>query len=373
MKVLLVTYNYPPNTGGMETHVYELARVLSTTHDVRVLWFNHDYSDTVESPKGVETIRCPLVAENSFRESMLVTALRQAWRLNQVVQTFDPDIIHGHSMGLCYGLGLARLMGNDCPVVITNHSSRFLRRHHSDTVLNSMKQRFEGLIPDAVITPSTELKETTKTITDAPVTMIPNGVDPSEFSPQAKKPSEVPNIALTSKFVVLAVRRFVPKNGMKFLVQSIPKTDDDVAFLFIGDGEQREDLMKWVAEQDLEQRADFLGQIPHEYIPGYYRIADISVLPSLKEAISLSGIESMACGTPVIGTNVGGIPELITDEEDGLLIEPRNPDEIANTSLKNNPELLEIMAKNARKKAVKEFSWRAVAEKTLTVYNRTLV
>lgn len=374
MNILLLTYNYPPNTGGMETHVNELARELNKNHSVRILWFNSKYSDQVEQPEGVEVFRRPLVAENSLRDSMMVTAFKQAREINRHTKKFESDVIHGHSMGLCYGLRLTRLLGADTPIVITNHSSRFLRRHYSDSSVHDIKQRFEGSVPDAIITPSTELQETTKRITNAPVTMIPNGVDPSVFSPQTEFPAELANINLEDKFVVVAVRRFAPKNGMKYLIRSIPMTDEDVHFLFVGEGERRKDLMEWVTDQGLEDRTEFFGQVPHESVPNYYNVADISVLPSLKEAISISGIESMACGTPVIGTKVGGIPELITNGEDGLLVEPRNETDIAEgiMSLKNDPDLLENFAESARKTATERFSWTAVANRTLVVYDQVI-
>lgn len=371
MKVLLTTYNYPPQVGGIEQHVSELATHLNAKHDVRVLWFND--SEDIDSNYPLDVVKAPVTVENSPFDSMFVTAAKQALEIRNQIDKFNPDIIHAHSFGLCYSLGLVKLEQN-VPIVVTNHSSRFLRRFYSDSKVNTLKQKFEGMIPDAVITPSAELRQTTQEITSAPVEEIPNGVDVNKFVPNEKEELEIEGYKTEGKFIVLSTRRFVPKNGMKYLVRSVKHANDDVLFLMLGDGPEQSHLKSWLQEQDLQNQAAILGEVPNEDIAKYYKLSDISVLPSLKEAISISGLESMACGTPVIGTNVGGIPELIDHGTNGLLVEPKDPEAIGNAvnHLSNSPDLLTNMGEKAREKIVADYSWKAITQKTENLYERVL-
>ena len=117
-------------------------------------------------------------------------------------------------------------------------------------------------------------------------------------------------------------------------------------------------------------RCLLLGQIPNNQMPDYYRAADISVLPSLMEATSLTCLESMASAVPVVATQVGGVPELISSGVDGLLVPPADPTALAEAirRLAREPELRRTLAERARERVCASFSWNAVAKQTLRVY-----
>jgi len=105
-------------------------------------------------------------------------------------------------------------------------------------------------------------------------------------------------------------------------------------------------------------------------LPKLYSLAEFSLLPSIYEAVSLSGLESLACGTPVIGTNVGGIPEFIKNGKTGFLVEPKSSQAIADAAnrMLDTPELLSQMRRDCREFVVSDFSWRSVAKKTIAYY-----
>lgn len=106
----------------------------------------------------------------------------------------------------------------------------------------------------------------------------------------------------------------------------------------------------------------------------YDQIADIVVLPSLLEATSLSGLEAMSCGKPLVGSDVGGIPEIIEDGKTGILVHKENPKEIAEAinELLSDEDLAENFGKQARRKAAEEYSWKIVAQKTETIYKKII-
>jgi len=110
-------------------------------------------------------------------------------------------------------------------------------------------------------------------------------------------------------------------------------------------------------------------------MPGFYGISDIVVLPSLKEATSISGLEAMATGKPLVGTKVGGIPMLIDNEQTGILVSPKDPHALSEAIidlLKNN-EKRKTMGINARKKVINEFDWKkTIAPRTIEIYKKII-
>jgi glycosyltransferase involved in cell wall biosynthesis len=109
-------------------------------------------------------------------------------------------------------------------------------------------------------------------------------------------------------------------------------------------------------------------------MPAVNAMADLVVIPSLMEAVSLSALEAMASGKPVIATEVGGLPEIIKDEVTGLLVPPRDPTALADAivRLHSDYSLRNSLASQGRALAVERYSWDFIAKKTLTFYRGLL-
>ena len=192
------------------------------------------------------------------------------------------------------------------------------------------------LLCDWITAPSRELLNKTIEIGYPAnrTTYIPNGVDINRF--KGKIDEGYRSLSLNGKSinfprdacVVLCARRFVYKNGIHIYLDALESITPDVlsqcVFIFAGN--------KFVPEDDYEceiskridvlsRKAGFhmLGPVTNELMPEVYKVADISVLPSLIEATSITGLESMATGLPIVGTNAGGIPEIVEDGYNGLI------------------------------------------------------
>lgn len=124
----------------------------------------------------------------------------------------------------------------------------------------------------------------------------------------------------------------------------------------------------------LGSKIRFLGSIPHKELVEWYRSSNVVVNPSLSESFGISIVEGMACSIPVVGTKVGGMLETVVDGETGLLVEPERPDLLAEAviSLLENPEAAYAMGVKGRSRAVERFSWRARADRLLSVYQMVL-
>jgi Glycosyltransferase len=109
-------------------------------------------------------------------------------------------------------------------------------------------------------------------------------------------------------------------------------------------------------------------------MPKYYSLSSLVVLPSLKEATSISGLEAMATGKPLIGFEIGGIPQIIDDRETGILVTPEREDLLASAMnfLLNNQSKMSLMSEKAYQKVQKEFDWHIVTEKTRDIYENVL-
>jgi glycosyltransferase involved in cell wall biosynthesis len=272
---------------------------------------------------------------------------------------------------------MARSLRRSCATVFTNHTSQFLEALSHWPKRTEWSWVLRGF--DLVLAPSQELVERSIELGAKDVRFISNGVDSRKFTPAtaarkaaARQDLNIPQDAL----VILAARRIEKKNGLRYLAQAFVQMRDHVPnalLVFCGPGSDGEEVsaMKAIfAGAGGETRVDFRGVVLNHLMPAYYQAADISVLPSLKEATSVSGLESMASGLPLIGTNVGGIPQIIDDGETGLLVSPADPGALndALTELCRDQALRERLGHAARDAVVAQFDWDAISLQTEEAY-----
>ena len=169
-------------------------------------------------------------------------------------------------------------------------------------------------------------------IAENKVIHIPNIVDTSNFYPTpkdlaAKKLNKNPN-----KRYVLFVGRLTYEKGVQHLTNIMPELLRDfinTELIVIGDGTYKTELEKLAERRNIENYVSFIGFVPNDKLKWYYNLADIHVLPSYSESFGAVLIEALACNTPSIGTNVGGIPEVLTNGV-GILVSPKNEKELLN-------------------------------------------
>jgi len=148
-------------------------------------------------------------------------------------------------------------------------------------------------------------------------------------------------------------------NFVKAILEII-KERDDLEFLIGGDGQLRGEIKKYLDENDLTDRVKLTGWIPHDELPDYLNELKLVVLPSYTEGLPNIMIEAMACGTPVLATPVGGIPDVIKDSETGFIMENNSLGCIAENVMRvlEYPDLEKII-KNARELVEREFTYAA--------------
>jgi len=167
--------------------------------------------------------------------------------------------------------------------------------------------------------------------------------------------------------VVSYVGRLHEEKGVLNLARAIPKVlakRDDVTFIIIGEGQLEGELRSYVAAHALSKNVTLEGWIPHEELRDYLMRSKLLVLPSYTEGLPHAMLEAMACGTPVLATPVGAVPQVIRDKETGFLVRDNSPDRLAEAILETLAYVsLGRVARNARALVESEFRYENVRKK----------
>lgn len=365
MNILMLSNEFPPTLGGVQTHVYELSRALvSQGHTVTVMTRHHHHEWPVqEALEGISIIRLGLSNSHWLYNWQLRRAIKTLHQKQQI------DVIHVHGMR-----PLDATRNLNIPVIFTNHTSGFLRRiQQGDKVLRKMRIQLAHCA--MILAPSEELVDATvSTGYRGPCRFIANGVDSTRFSPGQSPLRQALGIPDKAIVAVLA-RRLVAKNGVLYLAEALKQIHHpDFHLIVAGDGADRPSFEALIHEAPCAARVHLLGGVDNARMPDIFRAANIAILPSLMEATSIAGLEAMASGLALVGTRVGGIPVIVEENRTGLLVPAKDPAALADAinQLLLAPERVDEMGKNAILKVQKEFSWQRIAEKTVAAYQQAL-
>ncbi|PIR88904.1 MAG: hypothetical protein COU07_03335 [Candidatus Harrisonbacteria bacterium CG10_big_fil_rev_8_21_14_0_10_40_38] len=208
---------------------------------------------------------------------------------------------------------------------------------------------------------------------NCPIEVIPNGVDILQIDESvsiAKKEKKK-----KTKKIIITTSRLVRKNGVDILIKAAAKLKAEKAPDFevwiLGSGPLEQELKILAGRLDVSEEVKFFGEIKNKDVFMYLAKADIFVRPSRSEGLGNSFLEAMAAKVPVIGTKVGGIPDIITHKETGLLAEPENDEDIKNQikELLINQKLVKTLQKNGRAQAEK-FDWENIASKMKLIFEK---
>jgi len=200
------------------------------------------------------------------------------------------------------------------------------------------------------------------------IVFIPNGVDIESFTP-SNQPVSGRN--------VLWIGRMTQEKGLKYLIEAmveIVKKMPDVRLILVGSGPLEKDMRDLTVRLGLGNHISFEGEQPHREVPNYLRRTRLLVFPSLSEGLPLAMLEALACGIPVVGSRVGGIAEVVTDGEIGILVQPGEPKELSEAVIKlcSQEKLLLKLRKNAINLIGEKYNLNIVARKTLEIYVEAL-
>ena len=206
------------------------------------------------------------------------------------------------------------------------------------------------------------------------VSVIPNGIDPDDLQPQ--DPAELARLraefAAPDEKLVLLIGRLVYEKGFQLALEAMPRLIEEVPgtrFLVAGSGTHEAELHRQAEELGLMEHGTFLGWIGDDVLHSLYRIADLTVVPSIYEPFGLVALEAMASGCPCIVADTGGLREVVPHEEAGLRFRARDPEALAEVAIRvlSDDELGRRLVAEAYEH-LRRFDWADVAEQTAAVY-----
>ena len=211
------------------------------------------------------------------------------------------------------------------------------------------------------------------------VVVIPNGINIEDYKiPYSKEECRRKLGLPLDKNIVLFVGNLILYKGPNVLIRAIPKIVKKVPntlFIFVGKGKMRNELEKLANKLGIRNHVRFTGFVEECLKPFYYKSADIFCLPSVMstESFGIVNLEAMACGIPIVASRIGGVPDVIKDGENGLLVPPKYVNSLASSIiyLLENEGVRRKMGKNA-KEIVKNFTWNKVAKMVRKLYKFVL-
>ena len=370
MKILIAIPYFPPALGGMEKHVYTIAKGLKQKYgwEIVVVTSNHEENKYKEEIlEGMKIYRL----KRWFKISN--TPINPLWyfQIKRIIKKEKPDIVNGRAP-VPFMVDMAALASGDIPFILGYH-------------FPSMKKGNLILDMPILIYEKTLLKKTIgiskliicssefvnynffKGYSDKTIT-ITQGINEDKFKPNKK---------VKEKYDVLFVGNFAtPLKGLDYLLESISIIKTKIANIqlaVVGDG-NLDRYKKIVNDLGINNNVLFLGELSEKDLVKIYQESKTFVLPSLNENFPSVLLEAMACKKPVIGTNVGGIPYIINNNKNGLLVPPKNPQAltIAIIKLLKNPKLTKKLAEQGYKSVNKRYNWNNRIKKINELFLKVL-
>jgi len=283
----------------------------------------------------------------------------------------DFDLIHSHFIWSS-GYAGARLKEEyGVPLVVTAHGYDIYSLPFKD---QEWREKIEYVLntADQIITVSqSNHRCIDKLNVSTPVTVIPNGFRSDLFFPrdpaECRRALNLPQ----NKKIILTVGNLLPVKGQKYLIEAlhtIRSYREDVLCVIVGVGELRTALEHQIRSLGLEEYVMFAGGKPHNEIPLWMNACDIFVLPSLNEGNPTVMFEAIGCGKPFVGTRVGGVPEVITSDRYGLVVDPADPGDLAEKVLMalDREWDQDVILRHADR-----YTWEKIADEVLKVYSTT--
>ncbi len=290
-----------------------------------------------------------------------------ALRIARLLQRERYDLLHlhtshAHTLGLLAGIG--RWKGK---IIISRRVDFQLRRGP----LNKLKYRFPSYI---CVSQAIRDVLITNGVSPEKINVVYSGIDLGRF--KDGQPADIrKELGIPGAKIIGNVGHMADHKGQRYLIEAAPeifKVYPDAVILMIGEGELRRHLEGLAEELEIKSRIIFMGF--RSDIPSLLKTMDIFVYPSHLEGLGTSLLDAMAAGVPIVATSAGGIPEVVSDGINGILVPPRNPQDLAKavlTILQNN-DLAKKLTQAGRETVEKRFTVERMVEGTLEVYRKVM-
>ncbi len=397
MKILLATYWYLPHVGGVNEYVNLLKKELELLgHEVDILAHHPDMTHyyLVNKNEKINKMKIKAVVYekvNQFYQRYLPHVdpwvryrdiERYTMELTAVLFDLDQyDLIH--TQDIISTRALWRVKPEGIPLVATIHgllanehviADQIPSKDSAHWIYVSDEEYYGAVSSDITIVPTRWLYEELTKNFEVPhdhLTIIPYGMDVDPFLAKYRQSNELEDENLHGRWILLCPARLVPVKGHGVLLTALKlllEERSDFECWLAGDGFLRERLEQMVNRLGLQKYVRFLGD--RSDVPSLMRVADMMILPSLQDNLPFSIMEAQLVGLPVIGSTAGGIPEMITDGETGLLFEKGNSRALKEkiAQLMKHQELYQKLQENEKRFASQKWSSKMLVSQVLNAY-----
>lgn len=367
----MVTPCYYPVKGGTETVVRNLSIVLNKKNiHTDVMTFNMDHKWNpkwrvkTEEIDGITVFRIPAInwlpITHSNRINLGINLI--PGRFMNILKRYD--VVHFHEFDFSFPLfsslvrkpKIIHLHGIDVNFLARYHLSRIILKHVADLYISISKQMEKDLA--------------TLGIPKKEIAYLPNGIDTNLFRPWGKKEDDL----------LLFVGRIKSDKGLHVLLKSLGYLKKSVRLVIIGPADWNlkyyQDMLKLIKKENQKGTHEirYLGAMEHYKVIKWYQKASIFILPSFAEGFPVTTLEALSCETPVIATPVGGIPEVVKNHENGILVPLNDSVSLAESMqfLLENEETIINFGHEGRKRVIRDFSLEAVAKKLCKIYEQLI-
>lgn len=339
---------FPPHVGGVGVHIHTLSKKLvEEGHEVYVITYPHKEIKDID---GIHVIGTKGLNIPGVRGLMFKKNAKKA--LENLLENEDIDIIHGHYLFPAGAAAVEVGKKHGIKTYVTAHGSDMFELYKNQQL---MRSTIRNVLKDAdgVFAVSNALRHeiiATGVVGIADKTKLSwNSVDIDKFSMKSND-SFKKEFGLEDKPIVLFVGNLIKRKNVDSLLEAKKIANSDYYLVIVGDGPLFKKLNKKVDEENIH---DVIFTGSRNDVENIIPSCDVLILPSFSESFGLVLIEALACGKPVIGSNVGGITEIITDDV-GLFVNPNKVSSIARAvdDMINDDELKLVLSMNARTRAL---------------------
>lgn len=374
MKLIVVAPYFYPKIGGMENYAYNICKGFKKSHQWEVVVITSNHEKKVKKEEimdGIKIYRLP------FWFKISNTPINPMWffSIHKILKEETPDVINVHSP-VPFISDITSFIEKEIPIVTTYHSGSMIKPFN---ILNPLIALYEFLFLPMLF------RNSRKIICSSPVffkrnlkkykikvNYIPPGVDMEIFKPSDQE-------SLCDVLYVGRIEKNSDWKGINYLLKAISiakKTKRDISLRLVGSGDRVEYFKMFAQKLGIGTNVKFIGPKINNGLASEYQNAKVIVLPSITEAeaFGIVLIEAMANKKPVIGSNIGGIPYVIDDDENGILVSPKNSKALADAIMKiiEEPGLAKKMGENGYKKVKENFIWDIQIKKTKKIIEECL-
>lgn len=379
-KILLVPSSFAPKFGGLETAMrYLSAELVSRGHDVNII--TNRYPRSLRAFEMIHGIPVHRMVFTDFVPSRVqlsrlskfllgvVLAPMQLARLTNLVRVLKPQVVNAHYLGVTAPYIWGACAAKSLPFVISVHGSDltttpFPSGHEKLTRFVARKAKTHTACSENL---AGYLRTLMGSHCKDNVIVTGNGVDAVEL--------ETGESFLHSRPYLLAASHLTPKKGVDVLIHAFAKlahSGHEIDLIIAGNGPCEDGYKLLVWELNLGARVHFWGAATRREMAALLHGCLLFVMPSLWEAFGITSLEAMVCRKAVVASRVGGIPEVVRDQETGVLVPPGDSTAlaIAIADLVRNAEKREALGARGREVALSQFTWSAVTDRYLQAYQR---